>query len=142
MALGPIEVLVVGFPGNRFNGKILPEIKSLVERGIINVIDGVLITKYEDGTAGFREFADDQLDPQYAGFRDLISETAYSFVSSAELDQFAAEVEPNSTAAILVFEHAWSVPFRDAVLDSGGVLIADARVPGQVVDEALAGGRR
>jgi hypothetical protein len=137
MGLGPIEVLEIGFPGNRFNGAILPELERLIEAGTIALIDGLFVLKDADGEIEFLEF--DQLDAnddaaKLAGLVDQLDD----LISDEDVAELAAGLEPDSSAAILVFEHTWAKPLRDAIVDSGGVLAANFRVPGMVVDEVLA----
>jgi len=135
--LAPIELLVIGFPGNEFTGGILPELETLVENGVITVVDALLIVKEEDGTVDFLEF--DQIDAgeDIAAFGRLLFE-GNGLLSDEDVEEFAAALEPGSSAAALVFEHTWFKPLRDEILDSGGVLLANMRVPGLVVDEVLA----
>jgi uncharacterized membrane protein len=137
MALGPIEVLVIGFPGNRFNGAILPELEKLVDTDTINIIDGLLVLKDENGDVTFTEFVELGGDDEVALLSELLEESQ-GLISDEDIDELVSTLEPNSSAAILVFEHTWSKPFRDAVVDSGGLLVASFRVPGMVVDEVLA----
>lgn len=136
MALGPIEVIVVGFPGNRFNGEIIPELEKLVESDTISVVDGLLVMKTADGEVEFVEFDQDGENADAARLAGLFDQID-SLISDEDVDELAADLEPNSSAAILVFEHTWAKPFRDAIVASGGVLAADFRVPGAVVDELL-----
>lgn len=136
MALGPIEVMVVGFPGNRFNGDIIPELEKLVESDTISVVDGLLVVKTPDGAVEFFEFDQDGENVDAARLAGLFDQID-SLISDEDVDALAAELEPDSSAAILVFEHTWAKPFRDAIVASGGVLTADFRVPGAVVDELL-----
>lgn len=136
MALGPIEVIVVGFPGNRFNGEIIPELEKLVESDTISVVDGLLVMKTADGEVEFVEFDQDGENADAARLAGLFDQVD-SLISDEDVDELAADLEPNSSAAILVFEHTWAKPFRDAIVASGGVLAADFRVPGAVVDELL-----
>lgn len=136
MPLGPIEVLVVSFPGNQFNGEILPELERLVDDDTITVVDGLLIRKEADETVTFVEFA------EVAGNADAdrlahVMDQLESLISDDDVDQLAEGIEPNSSAAILVFEHTWAKPLRDAIVGSGGVLTANFRVPGLVIDELL-----
>jgi len=139
MTLGPIEVLVIGFPGNRFNGQIVPEITSLIERGIITVVDAVMIQKDESGDVSFIELEQTDVDdPAIGAFAGLIHGGTNDLVSDEDLDEFAADLDVNSSAAVLVFEHTWSKGFRDAVVASGGVVVRDLRIPGMVVEEVLA----
>jgi len=137
MALGPIEVLVVGFPGNRFNGEIIPEIQQLVESGTISVVDGLFVLKDEDGAIELLEF--EQLDSNDDASRlATLLDQVDSLISAEDIDELTATLEPNSSAAVLVFEHTWAKPFRDAIISSGGVLAADLRIPGAAVEQLLA----
>jgi len=136
MALGPIEVLLIAFPGNQFNGEILPELERLVEAGTISVVDGLLVTKLDDGDVIFAEFGEEDANPDAARLAALLDQVE-SLISDDDVAELAAGLEPNSSAALLVFEHTWAKPFRDAVVASGGVVAADFRVPGLVVDQLL-----
>ena len=137
MALGPIEIVVIGFPGNEFNGQILPELERLIENDTISVVDGLFLMKDADGEVEFVEFdeigANDDAE-RLAGLVDQLD----ALISDEDVAEFAAQLEPNSSAAILAFEHTWAKPFRDAIVASGGVLAANFRVPGLVVEELLA----
>ncbi len=137
MALAPIELLVIGFPGNQFTGGILPELEALVENGIITVVDALLIVKEEDGTVDYLEL--DQIDAgeDIAALGRLLTD-ANGLLSDEDVEEFAAALEPGSSAAALVFEHTWFTPLRNELLDSGGLLLANVRIPGLVVDEVLA----
>lgn len=135
--MGPIEVLVVGFPGSRFNGKILPALQDVVERDIVSIVDCLLITKNEDGTVEFTEIEEVGSDEEVAKLQELFDE-ANGLLSDEDVEAFAEALEPGDSAAALVFEHTWAKPFRDAVVDSGGVMIANIRVPGVIADQVLA----
>lgn len=135
--LGPIEVLVVGFPGNRFTGGILPELEKLVESETITIVDALFITKDLDGEVDFVEF--DQIDENAdAAALGRFIGSSLDLLSDEDADAFADALEPGSSAAALVFEHTWFKPLRDEILDSDGVLIADMRIPGLVVEEVMA----
>ncbi len=136
MDIGPVEILVVGFPKNQFTGEIAPALEELVEAGTIRVIDLVFVTKSADGEVVGIELAD--LDAATsAAFRPHVEEPS-GLVSDEDIADLGAALEPDSSAAILLFEHVWATRFRDAVLDSGGEMIASIRIPKEVVDEVLA----
>jgi hypothetical protein len=137
MTLGPIEVVVLGFPGNRFTGEIRPRIVDLVERDIVAVIDALFITKGEDGTVGFLELEQLVDDPEIGALSELLS-SRLDLLASEDADELATELPPGSSALALVFEHRWMVPVRDAVIESGGLLLADLHVPPEVVESVLA----
>ena len=136
MDIGPVEILVVGFPKNQFTGEIAPALEELVEAGTIRVIDLVFVTKSADGEVVGIELAD--LDEATsAAFRPHVEEPS-GLVSDEDIADLGAALEPDSSAAILLFEHVWATRFRDAVLYSGGEMIASIRIPKEVVDEVLA----
>ena len=137
MALAPIELLVIGFPDNDFSGGILPELETLVEDGVITIVDALLIVKEDDGTVAFLEL--DQIDAglEIAALNRLLI-GGNGLLGDEDVEEFAAALEPGSSAAALVFEHTWFKPLRDELLDSGGILLANMRIPGLVVDEVLA----
>jgi hypothetical protein len=137
MSVGPIEVIVVEFPGNRFNGKIIPELRRLVEAGTIRIVDGLLISRDEGEDLTILEIDQVTGDSDLAALAELF-DTIDALVSDEDVEALSETLEPNSSAAILVFEHTWAIPFRDAVVDSGGVLAAAVRIPADVVDDVLA----
>ena len=136
MSLGPIEVVVLGFPENRFTGEILPELERLVESDTISIIDGVFVTKDGDGTTDFVEF--DSLGDDEFGALAGILERVEGLVSDEDVEDLTASLPANSSAAVLVFEHTWAVPLRDAIVRGGGELVANLRIPASVVEEVVA----
>ena len=137
VALGPIEVLVMGFPGNEFTGGILPELESLVDADTISIIDAMLIIKDDVGDVEFIEI--EQLDENHdaAALKNFIGQSI-DLLSDEDAEGFAEALAPGSSAAVLVFEHTWFKPLRDELIDSGGILIANMRIPGLVVEEVMA----
>jgi hypothetical protein len=136
-ALGPIEVLVIEFPGSQFNGRIIPEVQTLIDREIINVVDGLLVTKDADGDVSIVEFEQEHMEDSNAHFIELLGDVVVDLVSAEDVAEFAKAIDPGSSAAVLVFEHRWAKPFQRAVLNSGGVVVTDLRIPGPVVSEVL-----
>jgi hypothetical protein len=137
MSVGPIEVIVVEFPGNRFNGKILPELRRLVDAGTIRIVDGLLLSRGEGEDITILEIDQVTGDPDLTALAELF-DTMDALISDEDVDVLSESLEPNSSAAILVFEHTWAIPFRDAILDSGGVLATAIRIPADVVDNVIA----
>jgi len=137
MTLGPIELLVIGFPGNRFTGGILPEIERLIDDGVITIVDALLIYKDDDGDVEIVEL--DQVDAgqDVAALSKFLDESN-GLISDEDMEGFADALEPGSSAAALAFEHTWFKPLRDELVGSGGILLANMRIPGLVVDEVLA----
>jgi uncharacterized membrane protein len=130
--LGPVELLFVEFPGNQFTGEIIPALSELIDQGTIRVLDLVFVAKDADGNAVGIELEDLPAESKDA-FTDLVEELA-ELISDEDVEDLAEALEPNSSAAILLFEHKWAIPFRDAIANSGGQLVV--RLP--ITEEALA----
>jgi hypothetical protein len=133
MGVGPVEYIVVGFPGNRFHGAIAPELAKLIDNETIRVLDLLFIGKDVSGEVVFFEF--DQLD-ELTPFADLEGEVG-GVLGQDDIDYVAASLEPGMSAALLVWEDRWAAPFADAVRESGGVLLEGGRVPYELVQEVL-----
>jgi uncharacterized membrane protein len=136
MDIGPVEILVVGFPGNQFTGEIAPALEDLVQSGLIRVIDLVFVTKDADGTVVGIELSDVD-EGTSSAFQPHVEEPS-GLLSDEDIEDLGAELEPNSSAAILLFEHLWATRFRDAVVNSGGQLVASIRIPKEAIDEVVA----
>ena len=133
--LGPVDWIVVEFPGSRFNGEIAPTLMDLVDRGIIRILDLLMIRKDEDGSFGAFEISD--LDEgEIGGIRDYETQMA-NLLSQEDVESVSAAVEPGSTAALLVWENTWAAPFGSAVRHAGGQLVASGRIPIQAVLAAI-----
>ena len=133
--LGPVDYMVVEFPGSKFNGDIAPALVDLVDRDIIRILDILILKKAEDGTIEGHELSD--LDSsETAGLRDLETDLAL-LLSEEDLVSVAAAIEPGSSAAVLVWENTWAAPFASAVRQSGGQLVADGRIPTQQILAAI-----
>ena len=136
MSVGPIEVIVVEFPGNRFNGKIIPELRKLVDAGTIRIVDGLMMSREEGDAITILEIDQVTGDTDLAALAELF-DTMDALISDEDIESLSETLEPNSSAAILVFENTWAIPFRDAVVDSGGILAAAIRIPADVVDDVI-----
>ena len=137
MGLGPIEILVIEFPGSQFTGEIIPELERLIEGDTISIIDGLLVKKDLNGDVTFIEFDELGINDDASKLAGVVDQLD-ALISDEDVEAWAAELAPGNSEAILVFEHTWAKPFRDAVVRSGGVLGANIRLGGEVVDELLA----
>lgn len=133
--MGPVDWIVLGFPGGKFNGKIAPVLKELVDRGLVRVLDLLILKKDQDGALEAYELSD--LDESELG--ELRSyETALPMVlSEQDVADLATAIEPGSAAGVLVWENLWAVPFGVEVRHAGGQLIASGRIPTQAVLAAM-----
>jgi hypothetical protein len=133
--LGPVDWLVVEFPGSHFKGEIAPTIIDLVDRGLIRVLDLLLMKKSEDGALDFYELAD--LDQTEMGDLRTFETALANLLSEEDVLAVAQAVEPGSTAALLVWENTWAAPFGSAVRHAGGQLVASGRIPVQALLAAI-----
>ncbi|MFC5799809.1 DUF6325 family protein [Streptomyces formicae] len=133
--MGPVDYLVVEFPGNRMTGEGFPLLIDLVDRGIIRILDLIFVRKDIDGSVTALELAEADSD----GTLDL---TVFEGVSSGllgedDIEEAGAAVEPGSSAAVLVYENTWAAPLARAMRRSGAQLVAGGRIPVQALLASL-----
>ena len=133
--LGPVDYIVVEFPGNKFNGDIAPALGDLVDRDLVRVLDLVFVTKDADGAIEGFELGD--IDEGIAGEIEKLEIDIAHVLSEDDVISLAAAMEPGSSAALLVWENKWAAPFASAVRHSGGQLVASGRIPIQALIGAL-----
>jgi hypothetical protein len=129
--LGPVDWIVVEFPGSRFKGEIIPALEDLVQRGIVRILDLLIMKKDDDGNLEAFELSDLD-DSELGSLRSYETELAM-LLSEDDVNAVAAAVEPGSTAAVLVWENSWAAPFASAVRRAGGQLVASGRIPVQAL---------
>jgi Family of unknown function (DUF6325) len=132
--MGPIDYVIVEWPGRQPNGEAAPHLIDLVDRGLIRIIDLAFIAKDEDGTVTRLELAD--LGDQVAAFADFEGAST-GLLSEDDTGEAANALEPGTSAALLVYENLWAAPFASAVRNSGGQLVASGRIPVQDLIDAL-----
>lgn len=134
-SMGPIDYVVVEFPGSRMTGEAFPMLVDLVERGVIRIIDLLFVKKEMDGSMVGLTIADLDKD----GRLDLaVFEGASSgILGPAEIEEAGNTLAPGSSAGILVYENLWAAPFANAVRRSGGELVASGRIPATDIIAAL-----
>jgi hypothetical protein len=130
--LGPIDYLLVEWPGGKPTGEALPHLVDLVDRGLIRLLDLAFIAKAEDGSVTQIEIADLGGEvPEVAVFAGVSS----GLVSDEDVEGAGAVLEPGTAAALLIYENRWAAPFAAAARRSGAQLVASGRIP---VEDVLA----
>ena len=132
--MGPVDYLILKFPGNKFSGKIIPEIADLVQNGIIRVIDLVLVVRDAAGELAIVE-AKDLEGEMGAAYRELARHTDEWF-SEADIEVFAEGLARNSSAALLLFENVWAIRFKVALKNADAELIDMGRIPPETIEKA------
>jgi hypothetical protein len=132
--MGPIDYLLVEWPGRQPTGEAAPHLIDLVDRGVIRILDLVFLSKAEDGSVARLEIAD--LGDEVAAFADFEGASS-GVLSDEDTGEAASALEPGTSAALLVYENRWAAPFASAVRRSGGQLVATGRIPIQAMLAAL-----
>jgi len=132
--MGPIDYILVEWPGRQPNGEVAPHLVDLVDRGLIRILDLAFIAKDEDGTVRGLEIAD--VGGEVAEL-SVFEGASSGLLSDEDVEEAGVAMEPGASAALLVFENAWAAPFATAVRRSGGQLAASGRIPVQAVLAAL-----
>jgi hypothetical protein len=132
--MGPIDYLLVEWPGRQPTGEAAPYLLDLVDRGLIRILDLVFLAKGEDGSVVRLEIAD--LGDQVAAFADFEGASS-GLLSDEDAKEAGGALEPGTSAALLVYENRWAAPFASAVRRSGGQLVASGRIPIQAMLAAL-----
>jgi hypothetical protein len=134
MSLGPVEYIVVGFPENKFKGDILPALGDLVDNGTIRVMDLAVVKKDADGSVLAFEIEDLAAEEAEAfAFEKAIGD----LINEEDLMRVGEELEPNTSAAVLVWENLWARRFAETVKEAGGILVDYARIPHELVQAAI-----
>lgn len=129
--MGPIDYIVVEWPGKQPTGEALPHLVELVDRGLIRILDFMVVAKAEDGSVATVEIAD--VGGEFAVFEGASS----GLLGEDDVAEAGDVLEPGTTAAVLVYENSWAAPFAGAVRRSGGELVASGRIPAETVLAAL-----
>jgi Family of unknown function (DUF6325) len=134
MSLGPVEYIVIGFPGNKFKGDILPALGDLVSSGLIRIMDLAFVKKDADGSILAFEFEELATEEAEAfAFEKAIGD----LLNEDDLMLIGDELEPDTSAAVLIWENLWARRFAETVREAGGVLIDSNRIPYDVVQAAI-----
>ena len=131
-----LELIALEFPGNRFSGDILPALQAVVDKGIVRVIDLTFVKKDGDGTVTALELQD--LPGEEALVFDPVAADVAGLVSAADVARVADGLRPNSSAALLLFEHTWTSTIRQAIVNANGRLVFQERIPAAAAEAAAA----
>ena len=129
----PLEYALIGFEGDKFSGKIVPELLDLAERGIVRFVDLVFIQKDEEGV--MRAFELNDLDPEDYELFVPMGEHVSSLFTNDDLAIAASKLPVNSAALLLLWENLWVANLRKAIVDAGGQLVERAQIAPEVVEQ-------
>jgi Family of unknown function (DUF6325) len=133
--LGPIELVMIGFPGNKFTGEIAPALADLVAEGTIAIVDLIFIMKDEDGNIEGLELAG--LEPDVRAQFEAFAQVTTELFSEEDVEDLGQALDPGSSVAALIVEHRWAARLRAAILNADGELLMREPIPDEAVDAVL-----
>lgn len=134
MNVGPVELIVLTFPGERADPAVVQAISDVVALGHVTVLDLIYLTRTDAGEIRMTD-VDENLDA--VGFGRL-EVRAQALVSEDDLDVVRDALEPGSSAAVIVYEHSWARRVAGAVADAGGQVALHVQIPRETVESAIA----
>ena len=132
--IGPVDYAIIAFPGNQFRGEIVPALTDLVEAGSIRLIDAAFVSKDENGDVSALELL--ELAPDVQEALAALKIEVQGLFNDEELLAAANNLEPGSSAALLVWENVWARQVAQAIRGAGGLLVAFDRIPHEAVEAA------
>jgi hypothetical protein len=135
MSVGPVELVVLGFPGNQFKGEIIPAIQQLVDAGTVRIIDILFAIRQGDDSVRVLEIQEME-DEIFQRFDPVVAEVT-GLLTAADAEKLTAGLEPNSSVALLLFEHTWARKVADAIENANGRVILSERIPRQVIKDLI-----
>jgi uncharacterized membrane protein len=149
MAIGPVQLIVLGFNHPDFHGEVIAELERLHENGMVRVIDSIAVYKDADGELEVEHLSNLTQDEAIelgtkigaliglgiegeegmeagaaAGAEQAAEEGINVFGDGGEWDVLE-DIPNDSAAALILLEHHWAVPLRDAIARAGGFRISD-----------------
>ncbi len=132
--MGPIDFIVLEWPGEQPSGEVVPMIVDLVDRGIIRVLDIAFMVKAEDGSVAAMDLG--AINGGGGGWSEFEGAST-GLLGDEDIEEAAAALEPGTSAAVLVWENRWAAPVAVALRKSGGQLVASGRLPIQAILASL-----
>ena len=126
-----LEYLIVGFPENNFSGEIVPGLASLVDNGLIRVVDLVFAAKGDDGSVVVLEVDEHDHLSAFAAIEGSVG----GVIGPEDIEHAAESIAEGSSVLLIVWEDLWAAPFGDAVQRAGGVFIEGGRIPAEIADD-------
>jgi hypothetical protein len=131
--MGPVDYIVLEWPGRQPKGDVAPLIIDAVDRGLIRILDIALMVKGDDGSVAAIDLGELEEDTGFSAFSGASS----GLLAQEDLEEAATALEPGTSAAILMWENRWAAPIAVAIRKSGGQLVASGRIPVQGILAAL-----
>ena len=138
MSIGPVEYIAIAFPGNKFSGEIIPALQKLVDNGTIKILDLVIIRKDSDGNVEGIELSD--ASPEEQSALRALGISGHRLLGEEDVEDIGGALDPNSSAALMIWENVWAASFAESLRNADGELVANGRIPVSLVEELMAAG--
>jgi len=138
VSIGPVEYIAIAFPGNKFSGEIIPALQALVENGTIRILDLVIIRKDTEGNIEGIELSD--ASPEEQAALGALGVSGHRLLGEEDVEDIGGALDPNSSAALMIWENVWAASFAESLRNADGVLIANGRIPVPMIEELMAAG--
>ena len=132
--IGPVDVAVILFEGNKFNGDVAPALSDLNDSGTVRIIDLAFVRKDDDESISYAEVADAEVADAF----ERLNDTQFDLLSDEDLNEIGAGLKPGSSALVIVWENSWAGRLAAAIRASHGQLISQDRIPRETVLRAIA----
>ena len=126
-----LEYIIIGFPENNFSGEIAPGLATLVDAGLIRIVDLVFVAKGDDGSTIALEVDEHDHLSAFAAIEGDVG----GVIGPEDIEHAAASIADGSSVLLIVWEDLWAIPFGDAVRRAGGVFIEGGRIPTDIADQ-------
>jgi uncharacterized membrane protein len=133
MAIGPLELIVIGCPGKRFLSEVLPELNAIQEHGLIEVVDLLFIGKAADDTITVLEVSD--LDEEELAAFDTVKGHLTGAITHEDIVKLGSTIPPNTSATIVLLEHHWLGRLEQAVARADGTVYIGGMVPPTALEQ-------
>ncbi len=130
---GPIDFVLIEFPADRLTGGAAQALLDLVDKEIVTLYDVLVVGKAEDGSV----YAVDLDSTERVGTFSQLAWVRSGLLTDEDMREAAGALEAGTLAVLIVYENTWAAPFVAAARESGGELVASARIPAQDVMDAL-----
>ena len=128
---GPVDFILLEFPGDRPTGPAASALLDLVDAGIVRIYDLVVVRKESDGSFSGLDLSD--LDAEHLGGFSAFAGARSGLLGDDDLQQAAEAIRPGTTAALIVYENSWAIPFVAAARGAGAEVVARERIPADVL---------
>ncbi len=133
MAIGPLEFIMVGCPGNQFMSEIVPVLNSIQQKGLIQVVDVLFVRKNADETVSALEVSDLE-DDELVAFGP-IQESLMGVITPQDILTLTSTLPVDTSAAIVLLEHLWLNTLEAAVERANGVVYLGGMIAHPVLQQ-------